>query len=1067
MSIVNNEHRNLKIWIWVLPLIFLLGGCGTADEAGDDKPENAGSTQEQSTLSAVTVELREGTNLSFAVDPNKSLLVLALQGQLFRMPIEGGDAVPLFETYDDAREPTIDPSTGDVVFQSYRSGTWDLWRVPAEGGEPAPITADLFDDREPHVNLRGDVVFSSDRENGYNLWVVRSSDSKQTPVQLTKEEGNAHSPAWSPDGMRIAYVVDGAVGGVVGGASNGAGGLLRILDLDDGERRTLISETGTVSGIAWSPDGLVLSYQLLARDASGAAVTELKRIDFVGGTSTTLSQPGADVFPFRAAWLPDGGILHAADGRLIQVNAEGGDLKEIPFLAKVELRRQPYTFKRRDHNDASTRQALGIVAPVLSPDGSQIAFTALGDLWLWNPDSKELHRLTEDEAAEQFPAFFPVGGSLAYVTDRDGPQKIIVRDLASGSETPVEIPGANSLSYPAVSPDGNRIALFRNVSGSPFAAQLVVVELQTGVATDVGKPIPPQLVSFSRDGSHILTSRLKTYSSRYREGVQELVFHDLENGSERTLVPKSHHSLLDAALARDGRSVTFVQDALLWRLELDAAGNPAEQATQLTNELTDQPSFSANGGRLVFSSGGALKRLDVKSGAVVDVTPPLPWAPAIAEERWVLRAGRVYDGRLDSYRTAIDIVIHGQRIESLEPARADRTERVVDASDKTVIPGLFEMHAHMGNTSGRQGRVWLAYGITSVRDPGAHPYVARERKESWDSGQRPGPRTYTTGYLTDGNRVFYAMAEGITGVEHLERSLSRAKALEYDFIKTYVRLPDALQARVIDFAHGEGIPVSSHELYPATAIGMDHVEHFGGTSRRGYQPKVSALGHSYADVEELLVKSGMGVTPTLVLPGFAVIAATEPDLFTTSQFKAFYGESMATAARSAMPASAGGAEAVAAANGDLLRRLVQRDALVVTGTDSPFVPYAAGLHAELRLYARAGLRPAQILHAATWKSAIAARVEHDLGSIEVGKLADLVVIDGDPLTRIADADNVVMTVKGGRIYSLEDLGVVTPRVNADVVRAEVSAADVSAADLTQDESTAPQAVETTEEQAAP
>jgi imidazolonepropionase-like amidohydrolase len=177
-------------------------------------------------------------------------------------------------------------------------------------------------------------------------------------------------------------------------------------------------------------------------------------------------------------------------------------------------------------------------------------------------------------------------------------------------------------------------------------------------------------------------------------------------------------------------------------------------------------------------------------------------------------------------------------------------------------------------------------------------------------------------------------------------------------------------------------------------------------------------------VEELLVQSGMGITPTLVLPGFAAIVAEAPDLFATPQFRTFYGPSAASVLPRSMPMSVDGAAAVASANGDLLRRLVQRDALVVTGTDAPFVPYAAGLHAELRLYARAGLKAAQILHAATWKSAIAARVEHDLGSIEIGKIADLVVIDGDPLATIADADNVVMTIKGGRAFTLEDLGVI-------------------------------------------
>ena len=94
---------------------------------------------------------------------------------------------------------------------------------------------------------------------------------------------------------------------------------------------------------------------------------------------------------------------------------------------------------------------------------------------------------------------------------------------------------------------------------------------------------------------------------------------------------------------------------------------------------------------------------------------------------------------------------------------------------------------------------------------------------------------------------------------------------------------------------------------------------------------------------------------------------------------------------------------------------------MVTGTDSPFVPYGAGLHAELRLYARAGLTPAQILRQATIKSAEAAGVASELGTIQVGKLADLVIVEGDPLANIGDADNVVMTIKHGQRYSLDAL----------------------------------------------
>ncbi|MEJ2087652.1 MAG: amidohydrolase, partial [Gammaproteobacteria bacterium] len=231
----------------------------------------------------------------------------------------------------------------------------------------------------------------------------------------------------------------------------------------------------------------------------------------------------------------------------------------------------------------------------------------------------------------------------------------------------------------------------------------------------------------------------------------------------------------------------------------------------------------------------------------------------------------------------------------------------LNASDKAAYPGLFEMHAHMGELSEPQGRAWLAYGVTSVRDPGSDPYVAKERQELWNSGRVPGPRTHVTGYLADGNRVYYSIAEGIASDVHLDRALDRAARLELDFIKTYVRLPDHRQKRVVEFAHELGIPVSSHELFPAVAYGTDHVEHIGGTSRRGYQPKVSALGVSYEDVVKLLTVSGMGITPTAVLPGYAVIASEQPDLFETPQFEHFYGTAGRQAAANVARMFGGGA----------------------------------------------------------------------------------------------------------------------------------------------------------------
>jgi predicted amidohydrolase YtcJ len=165
----------------------------------------------------------------------------------------------------------------------------------------------------------------------------------------------------------------------------------------------------------------------------------------------------------------------------------------------------------------------------------------------------------------------------------------------------------------------------------------------------------------------------------------------------------------------------------------------------------------------------------------------------------------------------------------------------------------------------------------------------------------------------------------------------------------------------------------------------------------------------------------MGITATAVLPAWAVIFPEDKDLFATPQFQHFYGNEILEAYAGFARRFGSGAKNFHAANSKLLRALIERDALLVTGTDSPFVPYGAGLHAELRLFQRAGLEPWQVLRAATARAAQAAGVGEDLGQIKPGMIADLVVINGDPLADIKDADNVTLTIKGGRRYTIEAL----------------------------------------------
>lgn len=980
---------------WCLPALLAAGliGCGT-DKASEPAPaasEPAPPSYPQPySTRQVDVTLREGTNI--ALTARDDTRVISLQGQLFLLD-EQGQGQALTDPYLDAREPYL-AADGRVVFHGYLGGTWDIWQTTLEGSDPVQLTDDAWDDREAELTADGAwVVFSSDRGGSYDVWRKHLQSGRLE--RLTTTATNAYAPSVNSEGQ-LAYSL--------------AEGRSAILMLGDGTQ--VVKHPGTISGVQWSPDGAHISYQLLGVEGAQMRVAAAD-----GSEDFAVSAPGADVFPFRASWLSGAELAYTANGNILRQTL-GAAPEPWPFSVALTLNRHTYAHRQRNYDPDQVHTALGLAYPVVNKDATRVYFTGLGDVWQWQPGSNNLLRLTDTQAAEFSLALHPGEEQLAYVSDLGGKLAVHLLHMASGEDQILPVQ-ANTISMLSFAPSGDQLAFFVDVPGNPLGGQLTIMDIASGETRPVLDPMPAQPITWSADGTRVAVTQLNPYSSRYREGMYELVIADWRGQTEHTILPVQHKSISHAGLTPDG-GMTYVQGGLLHRLELDERYQKLEHAGLVTEELTDFPAWSANGEHLVYLSGARLKLLNRQSGVSRDITPELPWRRVAPEDRTVVRAGRVFTGNQADYLLNQDIIIDGSRILRIVDADPAVTPDL-DASDHTVVPGLFEMHAHMGETSEVQGRVWLSHGITSVRDPGSNPYVAKERQEAWDSGRRVGPRTHITGYLTDGNRVFYSMAEGIVSDAHLDLALARARDLELDFIKTYVRLPDHQQRRVIDFAHRHGMPVSSHELYPAVAHGADHVEHIGGTSRRGYQPKVSRLGHSYQDVVELLSASGMGLTATAVLPGFAVIVAEEPDWFETPQFETFYGPQARASYEALLGRFGSGAAQIARANGGLLRALTQRDALLVTGTDSPFVPYGAGLHAEFRLYARAGVAPIDILRQATLKSAQASGVAEELGTLEPGKLADLVIVRGDPLKDIRDLDQVVATMKHGVIYPLDEL----------------------------------------------
>ncbi|GHB67020.1 amidohydrolase family protein [Persicitalea jodogahamensis] len=957
----------------------------------------------------IPVTLTEGTNLATALSPDKSTLVLDLQGTLWLLPVEGGEARAITDALGDCRQPVWSPDGRRIAFQSYRDGNFHIWSVGKDGSDLRQLTFGIYHDREPDWSPDGQrIAFSSDRSGNYDVWEMELATGKLT--QRTTNPASDYFPAYAPDGSKLAFV-----------SERKAGSGLYALDAD-GKEQLIVACKEKLFSPVWHPDGnrLVVNSQ-----APGQSSLELVNIG--GEVGGTLSKADEDVFPFKLSWLSAQEYIYTSDGQIKRGKLGEKGVDVIPFRATVTLKRAIYPSKIRDFDAKTERPVQGIRSPVVSPDGQQIAFTALSDLWICTKGQPKPQAITNDAFLEVDPVWSPDGKKLAYTSDRNGNMDLWVMDLVTKKESCV-YRATETLMYPSWSPDGKQLAFFEADPKAYSRSRLSVLDFESGQAEPLyGSLFAASQPSWSPDGKYLYISAVDSYSDRFREGLNKILVVPVDKSPSRFLSPVAGRTLGTRGkngplVSPDGTKIAYVLDNLLWTIDIDQSGNFLTPPRCLTTELAESPSWTGDSQSLVYLATDELKQVFLTDGHTETIDLNFTWKIKQPTGQLVIHAGKIFDGRSEKYLENQDIVIEGNRIKQIVPHQNGRSGRVIDASKQVVLPGLFEMHTHQNAQLGEpSGRLWLSYGITSIREPGTDPYDALERKEAWASGARLGPRTFFTGGHMEGPRVYYNRNTSNVGGAQLELELNRADKLGYDMIKTYVGLPDILQKRVTEFAHAHGIPVSSHEIYPAAGYGVDAVEHMGATSRRGYSPKLTALDHSYQDVIQLIAKSGMYITPTASLHGglFSLIT-TDSSFFDHWQFSAFYPEKLRADLKATAVRRTSGPETYSNVEKTLVA-LMRAGARMTPGTDSPITPPGLSYHAELQSWVAAGLSPFETLRSATSWAAEEVGVGKDVGTVEAGKLADLVIVDGDPLQHIQDMLNVKTVIRNGEVLDRESL----------------------------------------------
>src|SRR5436190_14993936 len=970
---------------------------------------------------AVHVTLHEGTSMAAALSPDGRTIAIDLLGTLWTLPGGGGVAKAITDISMDARQPSWSPDSTRIAFQAYRSSTWQIWTIKADGTDLRAVTSGPYDDREPSWSPDGRrIAFSSDRSGTYDVWVLTLATGDIS--QVTADPSNEFHPSWH-GGSEIAFVSDrrdtpGVY--IVSASASGSNAAERLVAASD----------GAVAGPAFAPDGSSIAFTVLGGGRTRLMIGDPSAGAGSSGTTSkgvrNIADTDEDVFPFRPQWVSQTEVLYTADVRIKRRQSAGGAARVIELTADVSFTRPAFTPKRRAFDLSGPQPVRGIMHPVISPDGKQVAFAAVGDLWVM-PVGGAPQRLTHDAFLETDPAWSPDGASLAYSSDRDGFMNIWVRDVQSGVDRQITR-GSAAAMQAAWSPDGSRIA-FSDPEG-----QIQVVDVRSGAVTKVHDHLNDAgRASWSPDGRALVVSSLKVYSTRFREGTNQVLRISLEGQPDRWFDPLPHKSVgaredYGPVWSPDGTQMAAIIDGLLTVWPVARDGQPAGPPRPLTTELAGSPTWTADSRQILYQAGDRLKLVDVASRRVVqDIDPRLTWTRVAPPARTItIHAGRMWDGRADAVQDTVDIVVEGHRIKSVERHRdALHSGTVVDASNATVIPGLIEIHSHLNPAYGEAlGRIWLSWGITTVRNPATNTYEAWENREAWESGARLGPRLFTTGEPFDGTRIYYPGGFSVDDSGEVPLALQHAKDFDFDFIKTYVRLPDLLQKRIVEEAHRMGMPVTSHELYPAVAFGADGVEHIRGTSRRGYSPKISGLSRSYRDVIDLLTASKMTLTPTIgIQGGFRLQTLRDASWIEDPRIQRLDPPAVSQRWRDetptpASPAAIAEAERLVTPQEHTVFQVVRGGGRVTAGTDAPINPYGLSLLMELENYVSGGLSPAEVLRTATSVSADAIGAGADLGTIEPGKLADLVVVDGNPLANIRDLRRVKLLMKDGRLFEL-------------------------------------------------
>ncbi|MBL8983296.1 MAG: PD40 domain-containing protein [Gemmatimonadetes bacterium] len=1027
----------------------------------------------------------EGTWMSLDLSPDGRTIVFDLLGDLYTLPITGGQATRITGGSGFDGQPRFSPDGRTIVFVSDRSGSENLYTVDPDGKNVKALTTG-----------RGQSYISPDwAPDGEYIVVSRAGDlwlyhrNGGSGLRLTGQAapagggggggGNAPSnfmgAAFAPDGR---YIYAGARTGPAGYNQMMGSSQVVLYDRETGRVATRTLNLGNAVRPAVSPDGKWLAYA-----SRQMAVTGLKVRDLATGDERWVamdiqrddieSRGSRDLLP-GYSWTPDSrAIVLAHHGKIWRLDVATGKQEAIAFTAQVDQMIAELAAFEYPMNDSvlTVRQIRG-ARP--SPDGKRLVFSALDRLYVMDLPSGTPRRLTTGTDGEHAPVWSPDGRSIAYVTwNEDGGE---VMRIAADGGTPQRLTTQTAY-YDDIawSPDGARIVAHRaprtqramvndEINPKLVITDLVWIPASGGAATFITSLTNAGRPHFTNEGSRIY----------YQEGNDGLVSVRWD-GTDR----KAHLRLTgftapggggnaqprqaqEMFVSPDGSRVLALVDNKVFATPLPLTGGatPVISVQQPAGGAVPVRRLSRIGGDFLgwmpdsrgvyYSLGRAFFQYDLARAEALAADSaragarPAPGTPArpvydasrvdvtitTAKDRpmgsVLLRGGRIITMKGDEVIARGDVLVTNNRIAAVGPSgrvRAPAGARTIDVSGKTLMPGLMDIHAHMWPQWGVHSpqpymyTANLAYGVTTTRDPQTSQSDVVSYGDAVEAGQILGPRVYATG------PGIFAW-DDVSSADDAKDVMRRySEFFLTETIKQY-QAGDRRQRQWIAMAARE------QRITPTLEGGLDFKKNMT-EAMDGYAgiEHTLPIAPMYKDAIELFAKSGTTWTPTLLVeyggPWAENYWYESWDIFADKKLVRFTPFSELERRGLRRPQWFRENEYSFKLFAEQAKKLVEAGGKVGLGGHGQL--QGLGVHWELWTIASGGMKPMDALRVGTIFGAQAIGLQKHLGSIEPGKLADILVLDANPLDNIRNTNTIRYVMKNGRVYDGNTLAELWPR----------------------------------------